>query len=289
MTQSSRRKTGFTLVELLVVIGIIALLISILLPALNAAKERANRIKCASNLRQIGQALMLYSQGDQKSYPRVNFVGGVQGTSLAQATNPVGQDPFLNPVNSVTGAIFLLVRTAELSTEVFICPSSNAEKDTMNNDSPQNRINFTSPAKNLSYSVTNPYPIASPGIERGYKWSPNVSADWAIAADRNDAGGTAMTNASGNSAQANSANRGQNSRNHEQDGQNVLYNDGHVEWYSNPWAGSGKDNIYGQAIAIQSTTGGEWTQQTPNATSTAGCSPQCALDSVLVPNAWPAQ
>src|SRR5688572_17506991 len=65
----SKRNKAFTLVELLVVIGIIAVLVSILLPALNRARRQAATVQCASNMRQIAMAMLLYIQDNKGTHP----------------------------------------------------------------------------------------------------------------------------------------------------------------------------------------------------------------------------
>jgi prepilin-type N-terminal cleavage/methylation domain-containing protein/prepilin-type processing-associated H-X9-DG protein len=88
-----RARRGFTLVELLVVIGIIALLISILLPSLNAARRQAERIACSANLRSVGQAYQMYANEHKGFYPPVqvwHWPSGHWGNGIYGWTKPDG-------------------------------------------------------------------------------------------------------------------------------------------------------------------------------------------------------
>jgi prepilin-type N-terminal cleavage/methylation domain-containing protein len=91
-----KAKSAFTLVELLVVIGIIALLISILLPALGKARYQANIVACESNMHQIGLASFMYA-GDWHQYFPPRFRGGI-GTAVGGRNDYFYYTTFTSPV-----------------------------------------------------------------------------------------------------------------------------------------------------------------------------------------------
>jgi prepilin-type N-terminal cleavage/methylation domain-containing protein/prepilin-type processing-associated H-X9-DG protein len=119
-----RKKAGFTLVELLVVIGIIALLISILLPALTRAKESARRVACLSNLRQVHMAFNLYASVNKDQVPLGYRAGFKQFNSMiySMTTNKM--------------VLFGWLYNADLmrSPNAFFCPSENDPKSLLATD-----------------------------------------------------------------------------------------------------------------------------------------------------------
>ena len=130
-TSRGGRSRGFTLVELLVVIGIIAILISILLPALGHARKKAHAVGCASNMRQIYLAMLMFAQDNKGQLPQTYGVG-----QLSSDPNLVKTCAWLQKVAGATGhadmaddkgALWKYLPGEAARGQILMCPGDTGE------------------------------------------------------------------------------------------------------------------------------------------------------------------
>jgi type II secretory pathway pseudopilin PulG len=276
------RRKCFTLVELLVVIGIIAVLMGILLPALSAVKRTAQRVVCGSNLSGIGKALLLYANEYGGDYPRAGGAGSRWGTAgdISNWTSQTGKQYGLPPncLVTITSSLYLLVKFADVTPGQFVCKGdagarelklSDATKGlpagvddvtdvwdfgsaTQNSTAPYWPGHYDSYAYHCPYDNTKITPNLSFALRSDSSPASPVCADRNPYWDKNATGYLNGTACSGSEDPPTCTTetgykdeyKTGNAAPHQRDGQNVLFNDTHVRFEKFPNVGIAKDNIY---------------------------------------------
>ena len=204
------KRKGFTLVELLVVISIIALLMAILMPVLAKVKAIANQMVCGTNLSGIGKGMTLYSGDNEDEYP---MAGGRQPKWSANPQcikSPFSIDPTTDPPygtsttgNSVTvsSSLYLLVKYADMGPRQFVCKGDIGTTEFKLADyttAPTTNFELTDawdfgektdglPGTHCSYSYHMPYWASAIPISKtvGFPISPAGNPSSPLCADRN--------------------------------------------------------------------------------------------------------
>jgi len=257
------RKRGFTLVELLVVIAIIALLLGILLPALNRAREIANRAVCGANIRGMIQSMLIYAQVNNDRMPVAGERDG--DTNAVGFQIPDTEEDQANVTdsltNNVTASLWMLVRDGSASAESFICPSSGDEEDDLRRPVDDTNATIATLSEvwdfadhtTLSYSPLNMYEDNNRS-----KWTNNAPGQWILLGDDNDndgpeaheyaeTAGPGVT--TGEEPNVQDIRENENGSNHNFEGQNFGFGDGHVSFTQDPFQGPSSDNAYAKATA----------------------------------------
>jgi prepilin-type processing-associated H-X9-DG protein len=279
------KRCGFSLVELLVLIGIVVILLSIFLPYIAKVRENDHRARCAENLRTLMAALRNYASANHGAFPSVIYnvkhdPRGYVAYTGAASPNPFAGDTTVAP-NDVTASLWLLVRAKLAKPGDFVCPSTSDRAEAGDRGEWKKRSNFSG-GRNLSYSYASPFSNAL-----GYKLNDFLPADFALMADKNPGVTHPGSNVTAPPWNAPPLELGQaNSFNHDHAGQNVLYTDGHVSFQTTPYCGVGRegmrDNIY-TALQAMPVSKGEAPPAYGNGVIGHGVGPAWERDSYLVP------
>lgn len=137
-----KNKSAFTLIELLVVIAIIAILAAMLLPALAAAKRKAQKINCVNNLKQVGIAYRIWEGDNNDRYPQAVAAasGGAQGYCSHGGTTFTAANPY-NP-----GMVYMVMSNELATPKILFCPSDTIHSSYSTNFSYGDTLSIVTPA-----------------------------------------------------------------------------------------------------------------------------------------------
>ena len=257
------KRKGFTLVELLVVIAIIALLMGLLMPALSRVRQMAYRMVCGSNLAGIGKAMMIYAHDWDEEYPKGGTRNCDWSTTGSISDWEGGADhiqavAFSDGTATIWSCFYLLIKFADVTPKQFICNGDTGVKAFKLSDVVPLPVDAdmevtegwdfgNEPGTQYSYAYHMPFGTylitvsSNPGCPVAADRNPYLDQNADAYIDGADAEEVAPswfnnayydTDKTGNAAA------------HQREGQNVLFNDSHVNFEKWPNCGVNNDNIW---------------------------------------------